>query len=131
LVTNLTAGCALANNALNWVVSVANPAGQCDDPPGPDVVANPTEIVQKYAASDGTSNVVLAADATSVVFNGMGRVVGAGIGIINLSNVGGTCEHLAGTIRCLRVVVSTGGQIRLCDPKVDPAGDDPRRCPAP
>lgn len=129
LVSNLTAGCALANNSLNWVVSIADPTGNCDDDPK----AMPAEIVQKQSATDGTSNVVLAADATSLVFNGMGRVVGAGIGTINLSNVGGTCQHLdaAGAIRCLRVVVSAGGQIRLCDPKVDDGGDDPRRCPAP
>jgi type IV fimbrial biogenesis protein FimT len=130
LVSNLTAGCALANNSLNWVVSIADPTGNCDDDPR----ALPAEIVQKHSATDGTSNVVLAADATNVVFNGMGRVVGAGIGTINLSNVGGACEHLAGTIRCLRVVVSTGGQIRLCDPKINPAinpahATDPRRCP--
>jgi len=63
------------------------------------------------------------------VFNGMGRVVGAGIGTINLGNVVGTCEHLDanGTMRCLRVIVSNGGQIRLCDPKVVDA-TDPRRC---
>lgn len=130
LVSNLTAGCALANNSLNWVVSIADPTGNCDDDPR----ALPAEIVQKHSATDGTSNVVLAADANSVVFNGMGRVVGAGIGTINLGNVGGACEHLAGTIRCLRVVVSTGGQIRLCDPKINPAinpahATDPRRCP--
>lgn len=134
-VSNLTAGCALANNALNWVVSLADATGQCDDAPTPNPdPLNPAGIVQKYAASDGTANVVLAADATTVVFNGMGRVVGAGnIGTINLSNVGGTCEHVDanGTMRCLRLVVSTGGQIRLCDPKVDPLGNDPRRCPAP
>jgi type IV fimbrial biogenesis protein FimT len=130
-VSNLTAGCALANNALNWVVSIADPAGTCHQPPGAGSAAG---IVQSQSASDGTSNVVVAADATTVVFNGMGRVVGAGIGTINLANVGGACEHVDpnGTMRCLRVVVSTGGQIRLCDPKVNPAdASDPRRCPAP
>lgn len=129
-VSNLSTSCALANNSLNWVVSTADPAGKCNDVPG----ATATGIVQAQSARDGTPNVVLAADGTSVVFNGMGRVVGTGIGTINLSNSSGTCEHLDatnGTMRCLRVLISTGGQIRLCDPKVDPAGNDPRRCPAP
>lgn len=129
-VSNLTSSCALANNSLNWVVSIANPAGKCNEVPG----ATATQIIQAQSARDGTPNVVVAADATSVVFNGMGRVVGAGIATINLSNSSGTCEHLDatnGTMRCLSVLVSTGGQIRLCDPKVDPAGTDPRRCPAP
>ena len=129
-VNNLTAGCALDNDTLNWVVSLADPTGKCNEAPG----TTATGIVQAYSATDGTSNVVLAADNTSVVFNGMGRVVGAGITDINLSNVAGVCEHIdpAGTMRCLRVTVSNGGQIRLCDPKVDPLNlTDPRRCPAP
>lgn len=125
-VSNLTSGCSLANNSLNWVVSTANPAGKCQEAPG----ATATGIVQKQSARDGTPNVVLAADGTTVVFNGMGRVVGAGIGTINLANALGTCEHADptnGTMRCLRVLISTGGQIKLCDPKVTDA-TDPRRC---
>src|SRR5688572_27080987 len=89
-VDNLTAGCALDNDTLNWVVSLADPTGKCNEAPG----TTATGIVQAYSATDGTSNVVLAADNTSVVFNGMGRVVGAGIATINLGNVVGTCEHL-------------------------------------
>jgi type IV fimbrial biogenesis protein FimT len=130
LVSNLTSGCALANNSLNWVVSIANPAGTCQEDPGASSAAG---IIQKQSARDGTPNVALAADNTSVVFNGMGRVVGTGIGSIDLRSLSGACEHedANGTMRCLRVLVSTGGQIRLCDPKVDTGGTDPRRCPAP
>jgi type IV fimbrial biogenesis protein FimT len=126
-VDNLTAGCALDDDTLNWIVSVADPTGTCNQPAGPGSAAG---IIQSYSSSDGTSNVVLAADNTSVVFNGMGRVIGAGITDISLRNQAGTCEHLDanGTMRCLRITVSTGGQIRLCDPKVV-AADDPRRCP--
>jgi type IV fimbrial biogenesis protein FimT len=128
-VTNLTSSCALSDEALSWVVSITDPAGKCNETPG----ATATGIVQKQSSRDGTPNVVLAADATSVVFNGMGRVVGAGIGTIDLRSLAGACEHedADGTMRCLRVLVSTGGQIRLCDPKVNPGGTDPRRCPAP
>ncbi|HEX2198176.1 MAG TPA: GspH/FimT family pseudopilin [Burkholderiales bacterium] len=128
-VTNLTSGCALSDAALSWVVSIADPAGKCHENPG----TTATGIVQKQSSRDGTPNVLLDADATSVVFNGMGRVVGAGIGTIDLRSLAGACEHedANGTMRCLRVLVSTGGQIRLCDPKVNPGSTDPRRCPAP
>ncbi len=133
-VSNLNSSCALsdatpARVAPSWVVSSADPTGKCDEAPG----ATATGIVQKQSASDGTPNIQIEADVTSVVFNGMGRVVGAGIGIVDLRSVSGDCEHedANGTMRCLRVLVSGGGQIRLCDPKVDPGGTDPRRCPAP
>jgi len=126
-VSDLTAGCTLVTNSLNWVVSTLTAAGKCDETPG----ATATEIVQKQSARDGTPNVLLAADVNTVTFNGMGRVLGAAA-TINLSSTSGTCEHTdpaTGTMRCLRILVSLGGQIRLCDPKLNPAGTDPRRCP--
>ena len=71
--------------------------------------------------------------AGTVVFNGLGRVNGGSIGAGNnasyfiTSSTGncvacaagstwGDCPTTAGKRRCLRVVVSTGGQIRMCDP---------------
>jgi len=129
LVSNLSSSCALSDEALSWVVSTADPTGKCDETPG----ATATGIVQKQSSRDGTPNVEVEADGTSVVFNGMGRVVGTGIGSIDLRSLSGACEHedASGTMRCLRVLVSGGGQIRLCDPKVDTGGTDPRRCPPP
>lgn len=66
----------------------------------------------------------------TLVFNGLGRVVGTGTTMLNFSNVAGTCEHLDatnGTMRCLQVRVSPGGQVKLCDPKVVDTAD-PRYC---
>ena len=39
----------------------------------------------------------------------------------------GTCAAASGTMRCLRVLVTGGGSIRMCDPKA--AAPDPRACP--
>lgn len=127
LVSDLTSACALVTNRLNWVVSSLDAAGKCHEAPG----ATATDIVQKQSARDGTANVALASNVSSVTFNGIGRVTSAAA-TIDLTNVSGVCQHTDpanGTMRCLRILVSAGGQIRLCDPRVDPLGTDPRRCP--
>lgn len=128
LVTNLTSGCSTSSSALSWVVSLADPSGACDVAPS-DTVA--PQIIQKRSALEGSSNALVATSGgASLVFNGLGRVSGAGITQLRFSNISGTCEHLDavnGTMRCLQVMVSTGGQTKLCDPKVSDT-TDPRHC---
>jgi type IV fimbrial biogenesis protein FimT len=128
LVSNLTSGCTLSASSLNWVVSQSDPTGKCDRAASETLAPL---VVQKKSASEGTKNVVVAATGGStLVFNGLGRVVGAGITQLDFSNSTGTCEHLDATngkMRCLRIMVSTGGQAKLCDPKAtDPT--DSRNC---
>jgi type IV fimbrial biogenesis protein FimT len=123
LVSSLTSACALSATSLNWVVSLADPTGACDAAPS---------IVQKKSARDGTANVSVATTGgTTLVFNGLGRVIGAGISRFDFANAaGGVCEHVDatnGTMRCLSILVSTGGQAKMCDPKVTDV-TDPRRC---
>jgi type IV fimbrial biogenesis protein FimT len=132
LVSNLTSGCALSASSLDWVVSQADPAGACDAAPSETTAP---QLIQKKSAREGSSNVVIATTGGStIVFNALGRVVGAGITTINFSNpIGGTCEDLDptnGTMRCLRVLVTVGGQTKMCDPKVplNTPPLDPREC---
>lgn len=130
-VSDLTAGCTLTTNSLAWVVSLADPSSACDATPG-DTAA--PQIVEKRSATEGTRNVTVVADATTATFSGLGRLTGAGITQIDFSNSTGTCEHVDlvnGTMRCLRVVISPGGEARMCDPKVAvpvPPAIDPRAC---
>lgn len=128
LVSDLTSGCVLSTGSLNWIVSLSDPTGKCDIAPS-ETVAPLT--VQKKSASEGSPNITVAATGSSaIVFNGLGRPSGASITQLNFSNVTGVCEHVDptnGTMRCLRVLVSTGGQAKLCDPKVTDA-TDPRYC---
>jgi len=124
LVDTLTAACALANNGSNWIVSINNPAGLCDVPES-DAAAPLT--IQKRSGAEGTPNAVLAATGGStVVFNGLGRTSGAAITRIDVSNASGNCQP-AGPIRCLRLNISSGGQVRMCDPAVMD-NTDPRFC---
>jgi type IV fimbrial biogenesis protein FimT len=77
--------------------------------------------VQQRSADEGTTRVVVEASQTNVVFLGTGGVspTPATAIQINVSNPsGGDCVTSAGSgsIRCLRVTVSAGGQVRMCDP---------------
>lgn len=132
-VSDLTAGCALSTTSLAWVVSLADPAGNCEAEAGD--MGTLAQIIEKRSATEGTRNVSIATTGgTTATFTGLGRLSGAGITQIDFSNVSGTCEHLDatnGTMRCLRVVVAPGGEARMCDPKVAapvPPAIDPRAC---
>jgi type IV fimbrial biogenesis protein FimT len=125
MVSDRTNACVLSANSASWVVSVDDPTGQCAADPSSTTAPR---LVEVYGAGDGAADVVvaaLAADnataATSVSFNGFGQVVsgGAPIATINLSNAN------AGTRR-LRLTISTGGAIRMCDPLA--AAGDTRAC---
>ena len=131
LVSNLTSSCALSTDSLNWVVSQESAAAKCNVAPS-DTTSPRT--IQSKSSLEGTRNVVVSTTGGStIIFNSLGRVSTAGITQIDLSNpVGGDCEHVvsSGPMRCLRVLISTGGQIKLCDPKVPLAVPqvDPREC---
>jgi len=130
LVDTFTAACVLANTGTNWIVSLNDPTGLCDVDPS-DVAAPLT--IQKRSGAEGTPNAVVAATsgaavATTVTFNGLGRVSGAGaITQINVTNAsGGNCQP-AGPMRCLQINISNGGSPRMCDPAVTD-NTDPRFC---
>jgi type IV fimbrial biogenesis protein FimT len=123
LVDNLTAGCNLVTAGPDWIVSMADPSGNCSADPSDTV--DPF-ILQKRSNQEGSPNAVLAASDTGVTFNGLGAA--SGTLQIDFSNPGGgACQTAAGPMRCLRVVVSSSGSVRMCDPAVTDA-TDPRAC---
>jgi type IV fimbrial biogenesis protein FimT len=106
-----------------WMVQVMNSAG---------VV---TETVQTRSHNEGSPNaqvVIAPGAATTLTFNGMGRVLAKNADLsdaitqIDIVNPGGgACEVDGGTMRCLQIRVGMGS-VRMCDPKV--AAGDPRAC---
>ena len=93
--------------------------------------------IQSRTAAEGSANAAVAtsqvvaatntvaaaaAFTTTLAFNGFGKASTLPSGHnawFDISNpTGGTCAGAGGTMRCLRVVVSAGGQIRMCDPKL-------------
>jgi len=142
LTDNLTAACALSSSGGNWVVSLLDAAGKCNTAPSADTVsggAGDPRVVQVRAVGEGSANAVVASVDTGgnaracVNFNGLGRQIpcsggGSTLGVsIDVSNPsGGTCVGAGGAMRCLRVVVSPVGQVRMCDPQFGAA--DPMGC---
>ncbi|TLD44583.1 MAG: hypothetical protein FAZ92_03133 [Accumulibacter sp.] len=122
LVNTIDDTCALDTAGPHWVVSMDNPAGQCASAPS-DTAA--PRIIQVRNRAEGSVQTLVAAGQSAFVFNGLGRLtpVPAGNVAIDVSSTtGGTCVASGGSVRCLRLVVSVGGQIRMCDPAL-PAGD--------
>lgn len=118
--------CSLSNKGVSWVVSLDDPSGKC----ATDVSEStaPT-ILDKHASGSGGKWVVVQAGdasgdpATSVVFNGFGRTADAtGISTLDVDN-----DTPGDDYRALRIVVGTGGTIRMCEPKVT-SNSDPRKC---
>ena len=131
LVDTLTNGCVLSTTGKNWVVSMDDPTSACATTPWDQVSAPPAvRILQWRSSIDGTRNAVVTASQSTIVFNGLGRVTpvpGANITIDITNPTGGTCATTStpSPIHCLRIVVSTGGQVRMCDiayPSTDPQG---------
>jgi len=109
--------------ASDWAVTCVTPSVDC-----PGVGMTMTEI-QKRSASEGSANAQVAAGQATIVFNGMGRVTPTPGGdiVLNLTNpTGGTCAASSGTMRCLRISVAAGGQVRMCDPALP--NTNPRGC---
>jgi type IV fimbrial biogenesis protein FimT len=127
-VTTLTSSCALSQSSGSWIVSLDDPAGACEVAPSETTTPR---TYRKQSSADGYPKVtVTATSSSSIVFNGIGRIVGTGITQIDFTHNAMTCEHLDttnGTARCLRILISTGGAPKLCDPKVT-ATTDSRHC---
>lgn len=125
LVTSLDNSCAIATAGPNWAVSTASPASNC--------LSN-TDISQVgQSVSARTSSTIDSNHAGVFGFNGLGRMTTTTSpdtkvedAAINIQSSKGTCAADGGNLRCLRILVSAGGQIRMCDPKR--GSGDPMAC---
>jgi type IV fimbrial biogenesis protein FimT len=82
----------------------------------------------------GTTTVTVAGSNPTGTFNGTVTFTGLGTTTLNSSAAlqvanlaGGACVAGGGPMRCLNVVVSPGGQVKMCDPSIAAAGDT-RKC---
>lgn len=115
--------CRLSSASASWVVSLKDPTGKCDVAPGaqdPYAVEVHADLspglVIAARAVDGTTN------ASSVTFDAYGRpTYGTAHPVASID-----VNHVQPGARALRVEVSLGGSIRVCDPAV--ASTDPRAC---
>jgi len=121
LMTTLDNTCAPSTTGRNWVVSMDGATANCASTNMADAAAPVApRLIQARPSGDGSRNAVVAASQSSIAFNGLGRVtpVPAADITIDITNpTGGTCAGSGGSMRCLRVVVTAGGQVRMCDPR--------------
>lgn len=106
----------------SWTVGCANVTAECPD------------VIQSRVSGEGSSNVtvtVTPVNSSQVTFNGMGFVVANADAVAAITQVEAdvpTSILAAEDSRNLRIVISSGGQILMCDPNITSA-DDPRACP--
>jgi type IV fimbrial biogenesis protein FimT len=130
LVSGLTSSCAVSTSGVDWVVSLADPASKCDIAPSETVAP---QTLQKKAGSEGSPKAAVTATTAGVItFNALGRPssVTANMTQIDITNpTFSACQHAspAGQTRCMRILITTGGTVKLCDPNVSVA-TDPRIC---
>lgn len=102
----------------NWIVRVYRASG----------AYTPADFVQGRAGSEGSSNTVITASRSDIVFLPSGRVDPGRDSTVTVSNPsGGSCATAGGNMRCLQVLVSSGGRLRLCDPALSLA-NNPQGC---
>lgn len=125
--SNLDNTCTLSSSAGGWVVSINNPSGKCAAASTDSV--DPMLIEKAVGGTTGSGVAVSALQsdgttaATSVVFDGFGRVpTTTAIASIDLDYT-----NASNNFRPLRIQVTRGGAVRLCEPRVT-ATNDPRRC---
>lgn len=138
LTDNLGSSCTLISAGKNWVVSMDNPTGLCDKAPNADdapilpaTTPPAPRIIQKHDGSEGTPNALVSSNNPDVTFNGLGRASNATNNslLINITNqTGGECVQNNGPMRCLNILVATGGQIRMCNPALAPYPTNPQGC---
>lgn len=117
VVTSTDNTCELAPAGSSWVVSQGDPSGSC---------AN-ANMIRVGGVAEGAPDAIfmLADDVTTLTFNGLGMLKPA-VGVtIDVANSQGQCLNSGGNVRCLRLQINSGGQVRMCDPH---ATDEVRKC---
>lgn len=110
----------LTTNGPNWLVRQT-----------PVALTDPHVFIEGKSGGEGGgrgaqgSSIVIVAGSSSIRFDATGALVGSMV-TVNLTQQNGTCAP-GGEARCMRVEISVGGQVRLCDPAATTLGDT-RKC---
>ena len=126
LTTTLDGTCAASASGINWVVSLADPTGACGN--APSETAAPQILQAKSGAEGAPKAVISATGGSSLWFNALGRpssANAANITQIDISNAAGGACAPGGP---MRITVSGGGQVKMCDPAFTADSLDPRTC---
>ena len=114
--------CVLSASSSGWVIAQTSPESKCASQRDSFVALRaPGDTAQglSVSAQDGSAGA-----ATTVTFNGYGQV--ANVLPISCIRIGSAADSSA---RALNIAISSGGQVRMCDPAVTDS-NDPRKCTA-
>ncbi len=125
--------CSLSDNGPHWFISIsdvtAGTSGSNDHKcatPASDT-EGPRIIQSRNGAEAGGNLVFINSDRNLLTFNGLGQLTSNPATMqISSAEAGQTCMADGGSTRCLSVVVTAGGQIRMCDPALP--STDTRGC---
>jgi len=113
---------------LNWAVRTQNVAA-------PGTYALVTTHAGAESSGSGTASIVSVTGGAPIIrFNGFGGTNGlAGTATFQLTRANPAnpdllCKAAGGAMRCLNVTVTTGGQIKVCDPDPSIPAGDTRHC---
>lgn len=125
LTDTMDASCSLSDNGPHWFISIGNVTGNCDKQASETVA--PRIIQSRNGAEAGGNVVSISSDQNLLTFNGLGRLTSDPTTMqISSTESGQACIADGGSTRCLSVVVTAGGQIRMCDPAL--SSTDMRGC---
>jgi len=145
LVSDLSSTCVLSSDSpatpvsVSWIVSLADPTGACDAVTDSGQSPSPAgRILQKRTSAEGSPNaratsvfVPPAAPtqaASTVTFAALGNVIANADGTPSINRIDVTNVNVTGAMRPLRIIITSGGSTRMCDPSLAPP--EPRGCPA-
>lgn len=97
--------------------------GLTDSGRGWQVTVGNTQIASK--AEESATSLTVDAKHETVTFDSLGRAFPAND--VNFKPSNASCVAEGGAQRCLRVAISQGGQVKMCDPAITTDGDN-RQC---
>ena len=120
LVSTLGSDCQLSTSGPHWIVSRNTASGECDSEPSD--TEGPRIVQTRNGSEGGGGQTLIASDQNSFTFNGLGRMTSTP-GSINVTGSDGAngCVASGGTKRCLRIELTPGGGMRMCDPALPEA----------
>lgn len=95
----------------SWTVGCVIPVADLNG----DGIDDCPASIQSRSGAEGSRNARVNSNTATVVFSALGR---AGSNTtINVTNpTGGLCMATGGPMRCLNIVVTSGGSVRMCNP---------------
>jgi len=121
--------CALSSSSGSWVISTSSPAGKCAGAAAlaSRAIGDAGGQVRVTAghSTDTTNKTTVGSSATTVTFNGFGRIANTDTAV-NRIKVTGPTDGV--NYVNLMLIVDSGGGVRMCDPRSSIADTDPRKC---